>query len=249
MTKYHKAASGHFQRCKATVRKGQNVSGCPLEVDGVTITHTVGLEGIAATGGGTIRKWIAEDTYRDTKVMQLDEHSFMTSTGKLERVYSMSGKLMPLRERLRALKNMPVPQSAENVAFFEATVIMGESEDQALLLTMGEHGLDPSLLAHYFSETNSPVTDIPGHEELLETFVNAWEHVAEDDFMMDTKEGSREYLRDMWREQFQGVQGLSEVLEKCFRAGDALIALLLDHYQKSFDQWVRNTNGSVARKS
>lgn len=103
-TKFHIAADGSWTRCHATVRTGAGVTGCPLELEGVTTTHTVGLAGIAEAGGGTMRRWVAEDTYRETKIMALGDGTFMTSTGKLERVYTMDGKILPLKDRLLALR-------------------------------------------------------------------------------------------------------------------------------------------------
>jgi hypothetical protein len=103
MTKFHKS-DGVWTRCKAVVRPGQGVEGCPLELEGVELKHTVGLQGIAAAGGGTMRRWIAEDTYRETKIMPLGDGTFMTSTGKTERVYTMEGKIIPLKDRVRELR-------------------------------------------------------------------------------------------------------------------------------------------------
>lgn len=101
MTKLHRADGGVFTRCRATVRQGQGVKDCPLEIDGVEVRHVVGLNGIAEAGGGIMRKPLGDGKYRDTYVMGLPDGGYMTSTGHQERVYDRSGKLVPEIERRR----------------------------------------------------------------------------------------------------------------------------------------------------
>jgi hypothetical protein len=115
-TKYHQSADDFWTRCHATVRRGAGVSGCPLELDGVTTTHPVGFEVIALAGGGAIRRWIADDTYRVTKIVVNGDGTFSAIAGKLTRVYTMAGKLVPLEERLQALRAKPTDSKGAVVA-------------------------------------------------------------------------------------------------------------------------------------
>lgn len=101
MTKLHKADGGVFTRCRATVRQGQGVKDCPLEVEGVEVSHVVGLKGIAEAGGGIMRKPLGNGKYRDTHIMALPDGGYMTSTGHQERIYDRTGKLVPEIERRR----------------------------------------------------------------------------------------------------------------------------------------------------
>ena len=101
MTKLHKADGGVFTRCRATVRQGQGVKDCPLEIEGAEVSHVVGLSGIAEAGGGIMRKPLGNGEYRDTYVMALPNGGYMTSTGHQERIYDRTGKLIPEVERRR----------------------------------------------------------------------------------------------------------------------------------------------------
>lgn len=101
MTKLHKADGGVFTRCRATVRQGQGVKDCPLEVEGVEVSHVVGLKGIAEAGGGIMRKPLGNGKYRDTYIVALPDGGYMTSTGHQERIYDRTGKLVPEIERRR----------------------------------------------------------------------------------------------------------------------------------------------------
>jgi hypothetical protein len=106
MSKFHKNNEGFWTVCKAKVRTGQGVTGCPIELEGVEVLHTIGLHGIAAAGGGTMRKWIGEDTYRDTEISSEDpDGTFTSSTDKTTRTYTMKGKIVPLADRLREMRH------------------------------------------------------------------------------------------------------------------------------------------------
>ena len=108
MTSYHKTDNGVWTRCRAVKRKGAGVSLCPLEATGVRSEHRNGMGGIAASGGGLLRRWVAEDTYRETKITPHSDGTFEASTGKRKRVFRMDGTLVGLKERVRASKTVEV---------------------------------------------------------------------------------------------------------------------------------------------
>ncbi len=68
------------------------------------------MEGIAASGGGVLRRWVAEDTYRETKITPLGNGTFEASTGKRRRIFKMDGTLVGLKERLKAAKKSSVSE-------------------------------------------------------------------------------------------------------------------------------------------
>ncbi|MEQ6896267.1 hypothetical protein [Microbacterium sp. KR10-403] len=96
--KFHKTGDGFWQRCQATVRVGQGVTDCPIELEGVPLRHTIGFHGVAEAGGGVIRRAV-EDGYRETKIIPNGDDTFTADTGKLKRVYGMDGKLLKLKDR------------------------------------------------------------------------------------------------------------------------------------------------------
>lgn len=98
--KVHRTADGSFARCRATKRKGQGVSDCPLEQDGSKIRHYDSLLAIAKDGGGTIKKPIGNGEHRLTQISDLlAGGGFFASTGKLKRSYDGGGKLVPFKSR------------------------------------------------------------------------------------------------------------------------------------------------------
>ena len=121
-TKYHRAPDGSWMRCRATVRRGQGVTLCPLELDGVETVHTVGFEGIAALGGGVVKRWDGENKYRLTRISVVDDKTYVAATKKLERYYSMNGKLIPYSARnpKRTPKNEGL--TAEQLAEIDAQI-------------------------------------------------------------------------------------------------------------------------------
>jgi len=98
--KVHRTTDGSFMRCRATKRKGQGVSDCPLEQDGSKIRHYDSLLAIAKDGGGTIKKPIGNGEHRLTQISHLlAGGGFYASTGKLKRSYDGGGKLVPFKNR------------------------------------------------------------------------------------------------------------------------------------------------------
>lgn len=116
MTKFHTDAAGYWMKCSASVREGQGVTNCPIEVEGVEVRHTLGLAGIAAAGGGTMRRWVDEGTYRETKIIPNGDGTFTTDTGKTKRVYTTEGKLIPHRQRVQAEKDEARQREAREIA-------------------------------------------------------------------------------------------------------------------------------------
>jgi hypothetical protein len=102
MTKLHKTAEGYWTRCIATVRKGAGVTDCPLELEGVKVTHTIGFQGVAENGGGVVRTPLNEGRYRWTTIVDLKNGTFRAATPSLARIYSStSGKLLNRADRDR----------------------------------------------------------------------------------------------------------------------------------------------------
>lgn len=98
--KVHTTADGSLMRCRATKRKGQGVSDCPLEQDGSKVRHYDSLLAIARDGGGTIRKPIGNGEHRLTQISDLlPGGGFYASTGKLKRSYDGGGTLVPFKNR------------------------------------------------------------------------------------------------------------------------------------------------------
>ncbi|WP_146185199.1 hypothetical protein [Microbacterium sp. HMWF026] len=98
--KVHTTADGTLARCRATKRKGQGVSDCPLEQDGSEVRHYDSLLAIAKDGGGTIKKPIGNGEHRLTKISGLlPGGGFYASTGKLKRSYDGGGVLVPFKSR------------------------------------------------------------------------------------------------------------------------------------------------------
>lgn len=98
--KVHTTADGSLARCRATKRKGQGVSDCPLEQDGSKIRHYDSLLAIARDGGGTIKKPIGNGEHRLTHISGLlPGGGFYASTDKLKRSYDDGGKLVPFKNR------------------------------------------------------------------------------------------------------------------------------------------------------
>lgn len=113
MVKYHKS-DGYWTRCRATVRRGQGVTDCPLEIDGAEAQHVLGLGGVARAGGGKLRRWIGEDRYRITNVTVADEETGEYSVaGRITTVYSKNDKVIPLRDRLHQARSTAVDQLPE----------------------------------------------------------------------------------------------------------------------------------------
>ncbi|MCM3615739.1 hypothetical protein M3672_15005 [Microbacterium enclense] len=98
--KVHTTADGSLMRCRATKRKGQGVSDCPLEQDGSKVRHYDSLLAIAKDGGGTIKKPIGNGEHRFTEISGLlPGGGFLSDTGKLKRTYDDRGKLVPFKNR------------------------------------------------------------------------------------------------------------------------------------------------------
>jgi len=100
MTKFHQAADGSWTRCRAVVQKGQGVTMCPLELDGVVVSHTVGFQGVAAAGGGVVRKALTDGSYRLTTITNnADGKTFTARTGKRKRLFRLDGTLIRFGDR------------------------------------------------------------------------------------------------------------------------------------------------------
>ncbi|WP_243224571.1 hypothetical protein [Microbacterium sp. CIAB417] len=98
MVSYHKTGSGDWTRCRARVRQGQGVTLCPIG----DAQHRNGLEGIAEAGGGVLKRWIADDTYRETKIVpDKSKGTFMAITGRRTSVFRMDGRRVTLKERVK----------------------------------------------------------------------------------------------------------------------------------------------------
>lgn len=115
MVSYHKTGDGSWTRCRATKRRGAGVSLCPLEAIGVRSEHRNGLEGIAASGGGVLRRWVAEDTYRETRITPKADGTFEAATGKRKRIFKMDGTLVSLKERVKSRKIEPVASDSDDI--------------------------------------------------------------------------------------------------------------------------------------
>lgn len=156
MTKLHKAHGGVFTRCRATVRQGQGVKDCPLEVEGVEVSHVVGLKGIAEAGGGIMRKPLGNGKYRDTYIMALPDGGYMTSTGHQERIYDRTGKLVPEIERRRQCRReqregkLPELNAMEQWQVDEEYAALKEHVTQGLL-----HWDVPNVMAQFASDART----------------------------------------------------------------------------------------------
>jgi len=101
MVKYHES-DGYFTRCRATVMAGHGVTGCPLELEGVEVTHYIGTGGVARAGGGKIRRADGKGGYRITSVSPADEVTGEYSvSGRITTVYGKNDKVIPLKDRER----------------------------------------------------------------------------------------------------------------------------------------------------
>ena len=132
MTSYHQTDKGVWTRCRAVKRKGAGVSLCPLEAIGVRSEHRNGMEGIAASGGGVLRRWIAEDTYRETKITPNGDGTFEAATGKRKRVFRMDGTLIGLKERVKAAKIASVNEDPTHAPTFQRPEWIAGRVDRAI---------------------------------------------------------------------------------------------------------------------
>jgi len=112
MTSFHKSG-GVFTRCRAKTRRGFGVELCPVGDEAI---HYKGLEGIAAAGGGILRRWVAEDTYRETEIYVNDDGTFTAETNGRKSVFTMAGERVKFRARPKPEGNADKPQSQKTRA-------------------------------------------------------------------------------------------------------------------------------------
>lgn len=156
MVSYHKTGNGSWMRCRAVKRRGQGVSFCPIEANGVQILHENGLEGIASAGGGVLRRWIADDTYRETRITPNGDGTFTAATGKRKSIFKMDGTLLSLRERVKRERmtvmngeSDPETEYADYLAQFNLFSFVSED-----LRTVGSGSIELPIRVRAYAEAN-----------------------------------------------------------------------------------------------
>ena len=86
-------------RCRAVKRRGQGVTDCPIG----EAAHTIGRQGIAAHGGGVEARWEAgKHVHATISPLRKDGTFTVTSPKGFRKVYTSIGRLLTLRERVKA---------------------------------------------------------------------------------------------------------------------------------------------------
>lgn len=263
MVSYHKTGDGSWTRCRATKRRGAGVSLCPLEVIGVRSEHRNGLEGIAASGGGVLRRWVAEDTYRETRITPSGDGTFEAATGKRKRIFRMDGTLVSLKERVKSEKIITVNDdrpdwlkaSEEREDHYRIMRDMGDEPLRALRFMVTEYGVKSDVLKLYLSEVSPQVVEYQG--ESIDYFADYYwnDRMVYDDFMWEAEE-ARGYLKQMWRDLVD-VTLMSDYEENredydtwpnVSEAADEMIDMLIEIHRPKFDRWYQDGSGGWKKK-